>query len=82
MLGKNKTINERIENIKAGQKMLVNCQDEYNVGMYNGIEYALAILEGRDPRYFVAVGEKEVREDEKVEQKQRTIITGMKRRIM
>jgi hypothetical protein len=28
-----------------------NLTDEYMIGLYNGIEYSLSILEGREPEY-------------------------------
>lgn len=67
---------EVINNLYAAKNMLVNCQDDYNIGMYNGMEYALSVLENRKPEYFVLVGEKE----EKQEEKKRTLITGIRRK--
>lgn len=67
---------EVIKNLYAAKDMLVNCQDDYNIGMYNGMEYALSVLENRKPEYFVLVGENE----EKQEEKKRTLITGIRRK--
>lgn len=69
---------ETLENIYSAKEMLVNCQDEYNVGMYNGIEYVLATIEKREPDYFVSIGDK--MEAEQEETKQRTVASGIKRR--
>lgn len=69
--------NEHINNLYAAKEMLINCQDDYNTGMYNGIEYALSVLENRKPEYLVLVGEREAEQKEK---KTRTVITGIRRK--
>lgn len=55
-----------------------NMHDEYMVGVYNGIEMTLAILENREP-VFVDVLKEPITE-EKVEQIGRTISNGVRRK--
>lgn len=71
-------IKSMINTIQSAKEMISSsCNDEYNVGMYNGMEYALSVLEGRKPEYFVLTNEEEKTEQET---KQRTVVTGVKRR--
>ena len=74
----NKT--KKIEQIKELQKQNIenNKHDEYMVGVYNGIEMALAILENREPIFVDVL--KEPKTTEKVEQIGRTISNGIRRK--
>lgn len=57
--------------------------DDYMVGLYDGLELALSILEERKPEYKTVVREPKVieREENKEEQKLgRTVASGIRRR--
>ena len=53
-----------------------NENDEYMIGVYNGIEIALAMLENREPIFKTATKEPEV--IEKKEQSGRTVVSGVR----
>ena len=74
----NKT--KKIKQIKELQKQNIenNKHDEYMVGVYNGIEIALAMLENREPIFVNVL--KEPITTEKVEQIGRTISSGLRRK--
>lgn len=73
-----KCINE-IKKLKETQAFLkAEMNSEYTVGQYNGIEYALSVLEQREPEYAVIVREPEVKEVQK--EIGRTVASGIKRR--
>lgn len=74
----NKT--KKIKQIKELQKQNIenNKHDEYMVGVYNGIEISLAILENREPILVDVL--KEPKTTEKVEQIGRTISNGIRRK--
>lgn len=76
LLNKTKKINQ----IKELQKQNIenNKHDEYMVGVYNGIEMALAILENREPVFVDVL--KEPKTIENVEQIGRTISNGIRRK--
>lgn len=43
---------QKIKQIKTVQSSIETCtKDEYTIGYYNGLEYALCILENREPNY-------------------------------
>lgn len=73
-----KCINE-IKKLKETQAFLkADLNNEYTVGQYNGIEYALSVLEQREPEYAVIIKEPEVKEVQK--EIGRTVASGIKRR--
>ena len=73
-----KGINE-IRKLKEMQEFLkAEMNSEYTVGQYNGIEYALSVLEQRKPEYAVIIKEPEVKEVQK--EIGRTVASGIKRR--
>lgn len=74
----NKT--KKIKQIKELQKQNIenNKHDEYMVGVHNGIEISLAILENREPIFVNVL--KEPTTTEKVEQIGRTISNGIRRK--
>lgn len=44
--------NNKIEQMKTVQKNVEGCKnDEYTVGYYNGLEYAISVLTGKEPCY-------------------------------
>ena len=76
MYNKNK---KQIEQLKQMKVFLShNMDSEYAVGQYNGIEYALSVLEQREPEYVTTIKEPEVKEVQK--EIGRTVASG-KRRI-
>lgn len=58
------------------QNIVNNENDEYMIGVYNGIEIALAMLENREPIFKTATKEPEV--IEKKEQSGRTVVSGVR----
>lgn len=72
-----KCINE-IRKLKETQAFLkAEMNSEYTVGQYNGIEYALSVLEQRKPEYAVIIKEPEVKEVQK--EIGRTVASGKRR---
>lgn len=70
---------KEIKNIRDLQKQsLEKSADDYMVGLYNGLEMATAILEGRGPEFLDVVKEQPVIEAE--EQTGRTVTSGIRRR--
>ena len=66
---------KEVKNIRDLQKQsLEKSADDYMVGLYNGLEMATAILEGRGPEFLACVKEPEAVERE--EKKGRTIASG------
>lgn len=75
---KNKT--NEVKRIRDLQKQsLETSSDNYMVGLYNGLEFAVAIMEGREPEFFACVGEPPI-VDNTEEQTGRTIASGVRRR--
>lgn len=71
---------KQVKDIRDLQKQsLEKSTDDYMVGLYNGLEMATAILEGRQPEFLTCVKEPPVIEKEE-EQTGRTIASGIKRR--
>lgn len=71
---------KEVKNIRDLQKQsFEKSTDDYMVGLYNGLEMATAILEGREPEFLVCcVKEPPVIEKEE-EQTGRTIASGIRR---
>lgn len=66
---------KEVKNIRDLQRQgLEKSTDDYMVGLYNGLEMATAILEGREPEFLACVKEPEVVEQEK--EIGRTIASG------
>ena len=83
MFGKYKTLENRVKELKnITDKERVNVvvnkeeKEEYETGLYNGLELALAIMEGREP-VFMTPDQKQNKEQE--ERKGRTLYGNMKR---
>lgn len=71
---------KEVKNIRDLQKQsLEKSTDDYMVGLYNGLEMATAILEGREPEFLACVKEPPVIENEE-EQTGRTVANGIRRR--
>ena len=79
LLNKINKIN-KIKQIKELQKQNIenNKYNEYMVGVYNGIEIALAMLENREPVFVDVI--KESTTIEKIEQIGRTVSSGVRRK--
>lgn len=80
MFGKYKTLESRAKELKnitdkERTNIVVN-KEEYEVGLYNGLELALSIMEGREPVLMVP-DPKQNKEQE--ERKGRTLYGNMKR---
>lgn len=74
--GKTKEV-KRIRDLQ--EKSLETSQDDYMVGLYNGLELSLAILESREPEFLTCTTkEPEVIENEE-ELTGRTIASGIRR---
>lgn len=58
------------------QNIVNNENDEYVIGVYNGIEIALAMLENREPIFKTVTKEPEV--IERKEQSGRTVVSGVR----
>lgn len=58
------------------QNIVNNENDEYMIGVYNGIEIALAMLENREPIFKTVTKEPEV--IERKEQSGRTVVSGVR----
>lgn len=70
-----KAVKTEIRGIKELQKQSMEMEkDDYMVGLYNGIEIALAIMENREPEFEACVREPEVVEQE--EKRGRTVASG------
>lgn len=65
-----------IERLKAMQKSQIN--DDYSCGIYNGLELASAVLDGREPEFETFEHELEVLEG-KEEKLGRTAFSGVRK---
>lgn len=64
---------------KIQEKTIETNADDYMIGLFNGLEMAVAILENREPEFIVTTKEPKVVEHEE-EQYGRTIASGIKRK--
>lgn len=69
---------DEIRRIKQMQEQ--NITDEYTVGIYNGIEMCLAIMENREPVFKTVEKETEIKELEEKQENRRTIASGIIRK--
>lgn len=70
-----KAVKTEVRGIRELQKQSIEKEkDDYMIGLYNGIEIALAIIENREPEFEACVREPEVVEQEK--EIGRTIASG------
>lgn len=70
---------EALRNLIVAQKAHVDAKeaDEYNIGIYNGLEIALALLEEREPRVILAIQKKP--EETANTQRGRTVASGKRK---
>lgn len=72
-----KNANKKLEEIKTLKNVQENnLEDDYMVGLYNGMELAIAILENRKPVYKSCVNKTEVIETKEMKQTGRTLFSG------
>lgn len=71
---------KKIKAFRDLQRSIIdNNKDDYSVGLYNGLEIAVAILEKREPVFETCITKKpEIIEKE--EEQGRTIANGIRRR--
>lgn len=67
---------KEIKRLKLVQEQKIS--DDYTVGVYNGLELALSVLEKREPDFKTFVKESEIIEREN--NNGRTIMSGVRRR--
>lgn len=79
MIANKKRVKE-LKRIRELQRQALETDtDDYMVGLYNGLEFAVAILENREPEFLDIVKEPPVIENEE-EQTGRTVANGIRRR--
>lgn len=73
---------KELKKIHRIQKQTIETNaDDYMVGLYNGLEMAVAILESREPVFETSIREHEIKRMERMEEGTgRTIASGIKRR--
>lgn len=74
-----KTKKTEIERLKTNQEQNIN--DDYTLGIYNGLELALSVLENRKPEFKIIENETKVIEGNKERNSGRTIANGIIKRI-
>lgn len=71
---------KEVRKIRDLQKQSLDMEkDDYMVGLYNGLEFSLAIMEGREPVFLSCVNNHECIEEIE-EQNGRTVASGIIRR--
>lgn len=74
-----RTKTKQLKSIKDLQKQSLNSsQDDYMIGLYNGLELSVAMLENREPVFLDCVREPEV--VERTEEIGRTVASGVIRK--
>lgn len=73
----NKT--NEIKRLKKNQEQ--NIKDDYSLGIYNGLELALSVLEKREPDFKTIENETKIIEGNEVRNSGRTIANGIIKRI-
>lgn len=76
-----KSKKKQIKEIKELQKQsLQKTQDDYMIGLYNGLEIAVAILENREPTFLSCVSKQHkcIENEEEIETG-RTIFSGKRK---
>lgn len=73
---------ESLRSLVTAQKAHVDAKetDEYNIGIYNGLEIALALLEEREPRVILAIQKKP--EETANTQRGRTVASGKRKVVL
>lgn len=74
-----RTKTKQLKSIKDLQEQSLNrSQDDYMIGLYNGLELSVAMMENREPVFLDCVREPKV--IEKTEEVGRTVASGVIRR--
>lgn len=68
-----------IKRLKKNQEQ--NIKDDYSLGIYNGLELALSVLEKREPEFKTIGNETKIIEGNEVRNSGRTIANGIIKRI-
>ena len=68
-----------IERLKTNQEQNIN--DDYTLGIYNGLELALSVLENRKPEFKIIENEVKVIKGNEERNSGRTIANGIIKRI-
>lgn len=73
---------EALRSLVTAQKAQVDAKetDEYNIGIYNGLEIALALLEEREPKVILAIQKKT--EETANTQRGRTVASGKRKVVL
>ena len=72
---------KELKRIKDIQEQNLRAEsDEYMVGLYNGLELAVAIMENRKPVYVSCIKEPEQFENKEEQEKGRTCYSGIIRK--
>lgn len=81
MFGKTKQLEKRINELKdivnRERINLAKQREEYETGLYNGLELGLSIMEGREPVFMVPDSKRNKEQEE--ERKGRTMYGNMRR---
>lgn len=73
-------INEKIGHLKSVKDaQLTQLNTSYNIGLYNGLELAIAMLEERDPSFFMTSDGEDQTEEEEEPNQRRTVSCGVRR---
>lgn len=79
MFKKSKT--KQIKKIKEIQKQNIDrTKDDYMVGIYNGLELAVSILEEREPEFVCTVSHEHQCVESESETLGRTVVSGIRNR--
>lgn len=73
----NKT--NELKRLKKNQEQ--NIKDDYSLGIYNGLELALSVLEKREPKFKTIENETKIIEGNEIRNSGRTIANGIIKRI-
>lgn len=73
----NKT--NELKRLKKNQEQ--NIKDDYSLGIYNGLELALSVLEKREPEFKTIENETKIIEGNEIKNSGRTIANGIIKRI-
>lgn len=74
-----KTKKIEIERLKTNQEQNIN--DDYTLGIYNGLELALSVLENRKPEFKIIENETKIIKGNEERNNGRTIANGIIKKI-
>lgn len=82
MIANKKRVKE-LKRIRELQRQALETDiDDYMIGLYNGLEFAVAIMEDREPVFETTVSKEteDIEHEKEEEQTGRTIASGIRRR--